>query len=773
MELAAKTLQRPELRRRLFIAALFLLCVLAAFLVRTWHFNHEAESVVKVIGDYREEDRGRSSLSRFLPFMRHNFMPFTIESAMMFSYTQDIAAGKGVPASDKGLVGLEDIPPYGQMVMGLEWFLGYGYRLKSLVFKDPPPSAEDLRCQSYPGLALWASFQIRLWVSLASGFIFLWLIVLRCPWPLALLGGLLHAVALSAIARSTGQDLVRGEFCIPLILATMLLAHSIYRRGALWKTVLLFVASFLAFATWDLCQMLFCSWAVFEILRVALGGAVTSRRRTVWIVLYVAVVLNALFVPFHKVYLQIESPFLLVVLPTLMLMLFMGCRLGSPAKRALLAIGALLLLYGAWTLFIKNQEYLSVYSHFGELMKAKIHFRNVEPRDPRLMSFDARMMWTPSMNSATWPIAATFFPSLGALCPLTLPGALEYLWLYIPFTLGCFLLLLLLGLLAPKTRSSIVRGLPRSLMPYLFTAGFLLGFVFIVRYHEFVIIFLCLSLPLLIHDLSRAFRTGRRMGVAELLGFSGGPRLAVPRLLLLGVCASTLLLESSICFFKGERAYTGDVYLSQTAKLIEWFRRSGSEGKVVVADFTIGPMLKAYCGMGICMQPQFGIQRIRRPVEVYLNIMYHGDERALSEFCLKHRADFIVYDKGFANPSLHPFSNRYIAAAIPADERGDSPSNMMANWPDRMKWFYRIDPPSDLKALSVKFSVFKVIKPQDRVDSIKMVFEGESALSTGDLPLAGRLAKAAIWLDPVSEQAKLLYFKVFKRVPVLTLNAVL
>jgi len=54
-----------------------------------------------------------------------------------------------------------------------------------------------------------------------------------------------------------------------------------------------------------------------------------------------------------------------------------------------------------------------------------------------------------------------------------------------------------------------------------------------------------------------------------------------------------------------------------------------------------------------------------------------------------------------------------------------------------------------------------------------MAIDGENALLTGDKAMAGRLAKAAVWLDPVSDQAKLLFFKVYGRVPTLTLDSVL
>ena len=180
---------------------LFLICVLTAFAVRTHNYNREAEAIAAVIGD--QPAVRQSFFGKFLPVAHHNFMPYSIECAMMFGYIQDIAAGRGVPSVDKNLHGLEDIAPYRQMIMGLEWFLGWGYRIKSLFAQDPAPSPEELRYQDNVYLAQWTAFQLRLWISLSSGFLFLLLLVLKCRTRLAFFGGMFHAVAISAVPSST------------------------------------------------------------------------------------------------------------------------------------------------------------------------------------------------------------------------------------------------------------------------------------------------------------------------------------------------------------------------------------------------------------------------------------------------------------------------------------------------------------------------------------------------------------------------------------------
>ena len=132
---------------------LFLLVVLAAFAMRTHNYNREVRAIASVIRT--PGVKSQTFFGQFLPVTHLNFVPYSIECAMMFGYIQDIASGKGVPDSDPNLHGLEDIAPYRQMIMGLEYFVGYAYRLKNFFFKDPPPTAEQKRYQDNVYLAQW------------------------------------------------------------------------------------------------------------------------------------------------------------------------------------------------------------------------------------------------------------------------------------------------------------------------------------------------------------------------------------------------------------------------------------------------------------------------------------------------------------------------------------------------------------------------------------------------------------------------------------------
>ncbi len=743
---------------------LFLICVLSAFAMRTHNYNREAQSVASII---RDQPAARQSFfEKFLPKTHHNFIPYTIECAMMYGYTQDIAAGRGVPRVDRNLHGLEDIAPYRQMIMGLEWFLGWGYRIKSLLLPDPPPSPEEKRFQDNVYLAQWAAFQLRLWISLSSGFIFLLLVVLRCRISLAFFGGMFHAVAISAIARSTGQDMIRGNFALTVISGFLLLLHACYTRSSRWMYALLFLAAFTAFSTWDLCLGFFSALACFELGRWLFGGRVSGRRRKAWLMIVCAVVLSSLLVPFNQTYQTIMSPLVTVLLPLVLFVVFRRTEHHRVFwKRALMLAVLGTALWLIWNFAVKTPHYVSHYSHFSDLTAAKLKFNNVKPPDPEKLTYDARMMWTPAMHSADWKILITYFPSIGVITGARfIFRKLNSLIIYTPFSLGLFYLLLLAAPFFLIPAGMLKRDLPRSLFPFTFTVVFTIGFIYIVRYHEFLILFLAIALPLLLDDWFRALKISSR----------SDPAVWKRRMLklfkaVLVCCCFILIALETLVSLGGRRNYSRDVRLRETAGLIAWFRQENPAGKGVITDFGLGPMLKCYAGMGIALQPQFGLARIRKPVQVYLDLLYHGDERALAEFCSGLNCEFMVYNHGCVGP-LHIYSDRYIAGAKKI--KPDSPANLMRYRPDILRWFYRIDPPREYRYINGVYTVFRVIRPLDRLKAVTLCREAARLYKTGRRTTAMRMISAAFLLDPASEQIRIQYFTMTGHLPELGLNGI-
>lgn len=757
------------------ILLLFLLCIFAAFAMRTHNYNREAENIAKILGKTEVPETG--FFRKFLPVHYTHFMPYTIECAMMFSYTQDIASGKKIPEKAHDLHGLEDIAPYRQMIMGLEWFLGWSYRIKKAVVGTGPVTEEELLYQDNPDLARFVPVMLRLWISLTTGFLFLLLLVLSCSCKQALFGGLLHAVAISAIARSTGQDIIRGNFAMPFITGFLLLLFSIYKKGSYWKYFLLFFAAFCAFAFWDLSLGLFSYFVIFELIRYVFTGDMSYSRANAWIITSCAAVLNALLVPFNQTYLMIMSPLVCVLLPSLIFFAVAAQKYKfSPGKRFWYVLIFVTLLYGSWHLFIKTPEYLSSYSHFSHLTKAKILFNNVKPKDPSLLSYDARMLWTPAMHSADWKILQTMFPSI-TLFTGRLPwkGGLKAIGeiLAFPVALGGYFFLLLLLPLFSRGAEKLKKQFPDTGFFHISTILFFIGFIYVVRYHEFLIIFLAVSLTMLLRDLSPLLKekylekkNEEDPGKGKILFWGILKKLP-------GVFACFVLLLETAVSLLGNRVYSSDVHIKQTAELIRWFRMEKVRNKCVITDFTVGPMLKCYASCAIAMQPQFGLERIRKPSEIYLNLLYHGTEIQLAKFCNDLKADYFIHNAGYLGEP-HIYSERYIANAVKLNT--NSPVVMMRYMPEKLRYFCKIEPPRNKtgypSALSISrvYTVFKVIDPKDRLKSMRFALEGEKLFQEGKKQKAARYAQKAFLLDPKSYRAKRLCIKIFRKMPVLTLN---
>ncbi|OGV51708.1 MAG: hypothetical protein A2017_10220 [Lentisphaerae bacterium GWF2_44_16] len=701
------------------IFTLFLFSVLCAFFARTWHYNGEADSIAAAIGDKPVPLSG--ILNRFNPFLRDNFVPFTIESAIMYSYTHDLAKGKSIAGCDKSLLGMDDIPVAGQMSLGLEYFLAYGYKLKKMFFT---PSGTTSLYEDDPDFTNWIRFQIRLWTSLTAGFIFLWLIIVRCPWYFAIIGAMLHAFSPAAIARYTAQDLVRGEFCLPLITASFMLAYWAFRRSSPLKLILLGMTVFLAVATWDICQICFGLWAVFEIVRLLCGAVINVKRRNAWTVIFIAVVMAGLFVPYHQTHRLLCSPLIIILLPLILSIYFFGK--GAYFRRLTVFVISLVFLCGAWYTTLKFNSYSGNYSHFAELMKAKIKYWNVKPLDPEKLNFDARMLWTPSMHSVN-----------------------KYTWqetkYFIPYPLIALALLLAASVFAPLVRKNIRRGLGASFFPLFMTTVYFIAFIYIVRYHVFCVLFLSVALPLVLYRCVRSFN-----------GYTA-------KLVVVIIVLFFLSAEIQLSFMLSRKYGIGGSF-KESAGLIDWFRKSDMKDKNILADMTISPMLKAYCGAKILLQPQFELGKTRKYVEDYINIMFHGTEEELNKFCLRNGIEFLLYDYSYSYiAQLHIYSNRYMAAASKVNRK--SPAYIMYHKPVSCKWFYYIEAPPEYSFTKNAYRLFKVISPADRMKALRLSVQGEDAYRKGNSDTARHLAEEAFFTDPAYEPCYVLYFNAFGKIP--------
>lgn len=773
--------------KSLKVTLFFLLVVVCSYLVRDMCYQREAAKISKDI-----------ELGLHQPA---NFIPFLVESSMMYSYAQDIASGKGIPKFDDKLTGMAKVPVNQQFTNGLEYVLGYTYRWKNSLLGKKEDAHQESQFEDDPDFAAWCRVNIRIWAGIVSGLIFLWLISLRMPLTTALFGGFLHAFSSAAIARYTGQDIVRGNFALPLIVGTFVLAYVFLSHPKIWKLIVFGLVAFLALATWDMTQIVFAIWGIAEIVRLASQSLVTdsrrfNKRRQLWLALVIATVFAAFIVPYHRIHMLIVSPLMLIVFPIIFIMQYFG---QGELKRRLGVLGISLVgLYVLWLGIISLGSFGGNYGHFASLMKAKIQFLNVKPTNPELLDFDARSIWVPAMHSANRYIFTAFFP----------------------LAFNITIVMLLLTLRTKKMRQAFVRQLGVFNFPLIMFIFYGLGFFLIVRYHVFVIIFISILLPLMFHLWARNIASLSKKelipcAVISLIYFTVFnvflynkltpkififsalmPVLAIAVAIVVGLLgiwlnklirkkaySRDLFLKTALMVFviitliseldrtiEQERAYEQYLF-AETAGLIKWFRQENMEDEVVMADFHVSPLLKAYCKSKIILQPKFELGKTRKDYRRFMDIMFHQTEKELAEFCHENNARIFIFDRGYPH-TKGIYSPRYIAAAVAEDLKANTPANMMDTKQnrDQLRNFYWIRPPKSLSCISNRYIVFKVITETDKKMAARWVKAAEAEYRKNNLPMAARLVRSAIFADPLSPEAYLLYRQLFKRPPNITLR---
>lgn len=636
---------------------------------------------------------------------------------MMYSYSWDIARDGKLAKYDKSLVGLENVPSDSQMSISLEYFLGYGYRVKAFLSSftkntDGSSIANDSNYNINTDFVNWIRVQLRLWISLSAGLIFVWLLLLDSSFLFSILGGLFFAVAPAAIARATGQDIIRENFAIVLILFTFVSYYwFILRTPSNFKLILLFVGASLALVSWDMTQLCFSLWGIYELIVALFGKDELRLKFRTWAVIFIACVICGLFNPYLFSHNLITSPLVVIIIPSLLIAL--RVRNKSHLARISLSFTALAVLFLLWFMVIKNFGFSGNYSHFYALLLAKIKFGNIQPVDPSLLDFDSRILWTPALHSATKAIY----------------------WNLFHFLAVAFAVLAAIVLIFRKTRSYLTSSL---LIPVVFSVFFFILFVFMVRFHALAIPFICASIVVFSEVICKAFPKNLVRWILSLV--------------LLGLIASDFFF-----FMNMERAYNDDCK-SQLA-LIRELNYSSVKNKIILSDFTLSPMLKAYCGARIVLQPKFEMKDARDAVEEYLKLMYHGTEYEFMEFCRKYKVEYFIFDEGMMDGGikekfLHPWSTRYIANAEVIKK--SAPVYLFSNRPETLTYFYQLD--GQENSTQNRFVIFKVIYPEDIKGANSLYYKAKN--SSDNVALS--LIKEAFELNPASPEIRYFYYTLNK-----------
>jgi hypothetical protein len=465
----------------------------------------------------------------------------------------------------------------------------------------------------------------------------------------ATLAALLLAGAYTAVVRSTGIEFSRENFALPLIFAHFWLFDTALRTRRLGPSIAAGVVLAVALATWDLTQLylllIVAYWAVRCLVRRAAAAQLGHLAPTI-----AAGVIAGLAVPYLWAHRFLVSYAMLAgygLMAWWALETFVKRpRLPGLAAKLALAVVLVGMLAAASALPAGK-----TYGHFRELFFAKLEHKNVKPEEPERLSYDARILWTPALHSATTK-------HLGRR-PITDFRAL--------FTLGLIAAACVLA--AKLKRRTIGEVGPLVAMVLVWLALYVL----FVRMQVFLVFFLAAFIGIgvgavaamakrqwpvvlaalvvaffLISDLSRGILFTR---------ISEEYKVYVP--------ASRYILYESADLNKLHQAYGRNFPYAGAAELIRWLRANTPEDAVVLSSFSLQPTIYEYAGRRIVLHPKFESPAMRDKVRAFLESFFAPSEREFHAFCVRNKADYFVLNLGmFAGPDAKGwiYSPRYFVA---------------------------------------------------------------------------------------------------------------
>lgn len=610
----------------------------------------------------------------------HGELPFTLESAMLFQYADAYAEGGEIPGLDERAQYPEGLEVTRKLSLGKGIVAGSVFK----VLGSPGSFREFLRRFD----AAW----------FCMGIVAAFLVVREMGG--GELGGLMaaafYAVSLPSVVRSTGVEFSRENFTLPLIfLHWWLIVRGRTREKLLFSSVAAGMLLALAAATWDVTQLYILLIGVFAAFSLLFGKG-GHRLLRGFLPGVAFLVVAGVTVPYLREHGFLFSWGMLVWYSLAAAFLSRAlCRGRAPV---LPKVVFLVLLGSLIMLVIGQTAYPGTYSHFARLLLAKLKYFNVKPLNPAKLSYEARMLWTPALHSATSRFLGRY--------PISGFGVLFFVGM------GPFVLLL----------RSLFKGngsdSEKALLFWLVV--FFVLYVLFVRMEVFLVFFVCCLIGLGVRYGSSLFRHRKRktaaLSIWSLLVMLGllaeGKTLGLPQEAYAYYAGKPI---TRLSFTRiGRVADTGSPYAANRV-LVKWLQENTEEDAVVLANFTLEPTIFAYARRAIVLHPKFESKGMRVKVKRYLEALFSKNEKDFHDFCVRYGANYYVLHAGvFAGPRARDwiYSNRYMVDR--AERRPEYASLAMRDNPDRLQYFKKItDVARKGDPFGFFYRVFKVVSEEE------------------------------------------------------------
>jgi len=535
--------------------------------------------------------------------------PFTLENALLFHYAEQFAEKGTVPRIDYRAQYPEGLQVSKKLSLGKGLAAGVVWRLLPLKVEF----ADFVRI-----------FDV---VVFSTGAIAMYLLVVTLTGNRmgAVAAAAFYAIAFPAVLRSTGMEFSRENFALPfLFFHTYLYARSLKSSSPL-SSIIAAVFMAVAVSTWDMSQLYLTLVGLYVVLRLLAAPGNLSLVKYL-IPTFALCAIAGVIVPYLVDH-NFMASYAMVIGYALVLVYAISSAKFLQSKR-LKRAAVLILVLAAIVIVPRVSGYGSRYSHFGDLVKAKIKYVNVKPTQPEKLSYNARIMWTPALHSATskffgrYPIS-DFVPFILLMAaPLTM-------WL-----INCLRL--------------NKKPLPEGHHLIFFMAGvFFLLYLLFVRMQVFLIFFMCAAIGLNFFYL-RLFLKRRGYIVAWII-----------------VLLPVFVTQAAYSRKRIEtRMATGEDY-QHLKEVVDLVKSKTEPDAVILADFMLEPVIFHYGNRKIVLHPKFESADMRTKVKEYLEALFDGKERVFYDFCMKNGVDYYLFNPnifwGYKNEDAWIYSSRYVS----------------------------------------------------------------------------------------------------------------
>lgn len=611
-------------------------------------------------------------------------VPFTLEGALQYRRVKMIMDRGELPRHDDMIQCPEGIDPHQTYTVFVDYL-------------------QAALCRAIPG-HLDVTERLRWieasWFCLAIPLLTLWARRITGLWSAGAVTGLIYAVSIAAVQRSTGAELSTENTAFPFLAAHLLC--SAFARGPArrrWAWQLGSAASLaLAVAAWDLMQFYLFVWAgigLWKSVRLRWTGSDADART--WLGEWAALMLLGLVSDYHRAHGLLLSPALLLASAGALAMAVHGAR--STSRSAWLPPVLLLGLYVV-VATANAGRYTGAYGHFLDLLWAKIRFHNVKPVDPSLLTFEQRLMWTPALHSPTFLLTVQM---LAVLFAISLPAAVSA---------------------GRNSRNNL--DLQHPLIGFVLAS---VAYVFFFRFHVFVAFF-------------AAMLAGAWWGRCDRGNWSS---LVVARAwiglgLLAGVSHTLRGPWGGAGTHPGLWGMREGIYFEEQIELTRWLATNACPD-TVLAGFGISGPVAAYGKCGIVLHPKFETREVRNKVREYAEHLFKGSLPGFRDWADSQGASYVVYGLGAFATNEPTLQLRYMVDAM--NPPPGCPARFFEAGKEDGRYFRQV-------FANRKYRVYRMLTKAEEVAAGVALRRARTAFQEGDLDEAERQSILAMRADPNS-----------------------